>query len=263
MESANTQTPAPASPAARRRLLVTGAGRGIGAAVAVMAAQRGWDVAINYARDTAAAERTAEAVRAAGGDALLLRADVADDAQVVAMFRRLDAEAGPLRGLVHNAGVVDVACRVDAMTPERLQRMFAVNVLGSFACAREALRRMSTRHGGPGGSIVNLSSAAARLGSPGQYVDYAAAKAAIDTFTLGLAREVATEGVRVNAVRPGIIDTDIHASGGQPDRVAQMAPQVPMQRAGTAAEVAEAVLWLLSEASSYTTGSVVDVTGGR
>lgn len=248
-------------------LIVTGGSRGIGAACCLRAAQRGWNVVVNYTRDAAAAEQVAQAARAAGAQAQAVQADVADDAQVVALFAAADALRaqgwGPLQGLVNNAGVVDVACRVDAMTPARLQRMFAVNVLGSFACAREALRRMSTRHGGSGGAIVNLGSAAARLGAPGQYVDYAAAKAAIDTFTLGLAREVATEGVRVNAVRPGIIETEIHASGGQPDRVAQMAPQVPMQRAGSAAEVAEAVLWLLSPAASYTTGSVLDVTGGR
>jgi NAD(P)-dependent dehydrogenase (short-subunit alcohol dehydrogenase family) len=244
-------------------LLITGASRGIGAATALRAAQAGWDVAINYHGNTAAAQAVADAVRGTGRRALLIQADVADDAQVQAMFRTLDREWGALQGLVNNAGVVDVACRVEAMSAARLQRMFAVNVLGSFACAREALRRMSTRHGGAGGSIVNLSSAAARIGAAGQYVDYAAAKGAIDTFTLGLAREVAAEGVRVNAVRPGIIDTDIHASGGQPERAAQMAPLVPMQRAGTADEVAAAIVWLLSAGSSYTTGSVVDVTGGR
>jgi NAD(P)-dependent dehydrogenase (short-subunit alcohol dehydrogenase family) len=170
---------------------------------------------------------------------------------------------GRVTGLVNNAGIVDLPARVDEMSLQRLQRMWAINITGSFLCAREALRRMSTRHGGAGGSIVNLSSAAAKLGAPGQYVDYAASKGAIDTFTLGLAREVATEGVRVNAVRPGIIDTDIHASGGQPDRAARMAPLVPMQRAGSADEVAAAVVWLLSEQASYVTGTVVDVSGGR
>jgi NAD(P)-dependent dehydrogenase (short-subunit alcohol dehydrogenase family) len=193
----------------------------------------------------------------------VLQADVADEAQVLAMYQRLDHEWGALHGLVNNAGVVDVACRVDAMSAARIQRMFAINVFGTLWCAREAVKRMSTRYGGAGGAIVNLSSVAARLGAPGQYVDYAAAKAAIDTFTLGLAREVATEGVRVNAVRPGIIDTDIHASGGQPERARQMAPQVPMQRPGTAAEVANAVVWLLSEEAAYTTGAVLDVGGGR
>ena len=212
-------------------LLITGGGRGIGAAVARLAASQGWDVA--------------------------------DEDAVRAMFERVDAELGPLRALVNNAGVVDMAQRVDEMSLARWRRMFAINVQGTFLCTREALQRMSTRHGGAGGAIVNLSSAAARLGSPGQYVDYAAAKAAIDTFTLGVAREVATEGVRVNAVRPGIIDTEIHASGGQPDRAQRLAPQVPMQRAGTAEEVAQAVVWLLSEQASYVTGSLMDVTGGR
>ncbi len=244
-------------------LLVTGGSRGIGAATALLAAARGWDVAVNYTRDAAAAEAVADGVRAAGRRALVLQADVAVDTEVVAMFATLDREWGPLGGLVNNAGVVDVAARVDAMDAARLQRMFAVNVLGTMACAREAVRRMSTVHGGAGGVIVNLSSAAARLGSPGQYVDYAAAKGAVDVFTLGLAREVAAEGIRVNAVRPGIIDTEIHASGGQPGRVAQLAPQVPMRRAGSADEVAQAIVWLLSADSSYTTGSVLDVTGGR
>ncbi len=250
-----------------RTLLITGASRGIGAAVARQAAGAGWDIAVNYARDHAAAAAVAAAVRATGRQALLLQADVADEGEVLAMYAALDAHAAqggaPLGGLVNNAGVVDVAARVDQMTGARLQRMFAVNVFGSMWCAREAVLRLSTRHGGTGGAIVNLSSAAARLGAPGQYVDYAAAKGAIDTFTLGLAREVAAEGVRVNAVRPGIIDTDIHASGGQPQRALQLAPQVPMQRAGSADEVAAAVVWLLSAAAGYTTGAIVDVAGGR
>jgi NAD(P)-dependent dehydrogenase (short-subunit alcohol dehydrogenase family) len=248
-------------------LLITGGSRGIGAATARAAALQGWHVAVNYARDEAAAQAVVAEVQALGRQALALRADVADQAQVVALFATLDgvAAAGGARlaGLVNNAGVVDVAARVDEMAGTRIERMFAVNVFGSLWCAREALRRMSRRHGGMGGAIVNVSSAAARLGSPGQYVDYAAAKGAIDVFTLGLAREVAAEGVRVNAVRPGIIDTDIHASGGQPGRAQQLAPQVPMQRAGTADEVAQAIVWLLSDAASYVTGSVVDVAGGR
>ena len=252
----------------KRSVLITGGGRGIGAATASVAAGAGWDVAISFVRDDAAAQAVAQAVRAAGRRAWVQRADVADDTQVMALFAGLDAavaagQLAPLGGLVNNAGIVDVACRVDAMDAARVQRMFAVNVFGSFCCAREAVLRLSTRHGGRGGAIVNVSSVAARLGSPGQYVDYAAAKGAIDTFTLGLAREVAAEGIRVNAVRPGIIETDIHASGGQPERVVQLAPQLPMQRAGSAEEVAAAIVWLLSDAASYTTGAVLDVSGGR
>jgi NAD(P)-dependent dehydrogenase (short-subunit alcohol dehydrogenase family) len=246
-----------------RVLLVTGGSRGIGAAAARLAAAQGWDVAVNYTRDAAAAEAVAAEVRQAGRRALAVHANVADEAAVLSMFARVDAELGRLDGLVNNAGVVDVAQRLDEMSSARLQRMFAVNVLGSLLCAREAVRRMSTRHGGRGGVIVNLSSAAARLGAPAQYLDYAAAKGAIDTFTVGLAREVATESIRVNAVRPGIIETDIHASGGIPDRAKQMAPMVPMQRAGSADEVAQAIVWLLSDAASYTTGAVIDVSGGR
>ncbi len=244
-------------------VLVTGGSRGIGAATALQCARAGYDVAVNYARDAAAAEAVAGAVRALGRRAIAIGADVAQEADVLAMFAAVDGQLGPLSALVNNAGVVDVAARVDELSLQRLTRMFAINVIGSILCAREAVRRMSTLHGGRGGAIVNLSSVAARLGAPGQYVDYAAAKGAIDTFTLGLAREVATEGIRVNAVRPGIIETDIHASGGQPDRAAQMAPAVPMRRAGSADEVAAAILWLLSDAASYATGTIVDVTGGR
>jgi NAD(P)-dependent dehydrogenase (short-subunit alcohol dehydrogenase family) len=246
-----------------RLLLVTGGSRGIGAAVARQAAAAGWHVAINFTRDAAAAEAVAAAVRAAGRRAWTVQADVADEAQVEAMFARLDAQAPPLAGLVNNAGVVDRAQRLDEMDLARWQRMFGINVFGTMLCAREAVRRMSTRHGGRGGAIVNLSSVAARLGAPGQYVDYAASKGAIDTFTVGLARELATEGVRVNAVRPGIIDTAIHASGGQPGRARELSPTIPMQRPGSADEIASAIVWLLSEGASYTTGALLDVTGGR
>ena len=244
-------------------LLITGGSRGIGAATAVLAARRGWDVAINYTRDADAAERVAAQVRAVGRRALVIQADVAEEPEVLAMFAAVDREFGRLSGLVNNAGVVDMPARVDEMSLQRLQRMFAINLTGSFLCAREAVRRMSTKRGGAGGAIVNLSSAASKLGSPGQYVDYAASKAGVDLMTLGLAREVATEGIRVNAVRPGIIDTEIHANGGLPDRARQVAPQVPMQRAGSADEVAQAIVWLLSDEASYTTGAVLDVTGGR
>ena len=244
-------------------LLITGGSRGIGAATALLAASQGYAVAVNYTANSLAADEVVRQIRASGGTAIAVQADVAIDADVLAMFKKVDAKLGRLTALVNNAGVVDQTSRVDAMSTERLQRMFAINVFGSFMCAREAVKRMSTRYEGQGGSIVNVSSAAARLGAPGQYVDYAAAKGAIDTFTIGLAKEVALEGIRVNAVRPGIIDTEIHASGGLPDRARDLAPQVPMQRAGSSAEVAEAIVWLLSENSSYTTGTLLDVTGGR
>lgn len=256
--------------------LITGGSRGIGAATALLAAQKGYAVAVNYASNAAAAEAVVQQICALpGGRAIAVQADVAFEDQILAMFAQVDAQLGPLSALVNNAGVVDVASRVDGMSAARLKRMFDINVVGSILCAKEAVRRMSTARGavnfaangvsgyGLGGAIVNLSSAAARLGSPGQYVDYAAAKGAIDTFTVGLAKEVAAEGIRVNAVRPGIIDTDIHASGGQPERVQLIAPLVPMQRAGTAWEVAQAIVWLMSEDASYTTGAVIDVTGGR
>jgi NAD(P)-dependent dehydrogenase (short-subunit alcohol dehydrogenase family) len=244
-------------------LLITGGGRGIGAATALLAAKRGYAVAVNYASNSLAADEVVRAIRAGGGTAMAVQADVGDEAQVLAMFEKVDAKFGRLTALVNNAGVVDVQARVDEMSVPRLERMFRINVIGSFVCAREAVRRMSTRHGGEGGAIVNISSGAARLGSPGQYVDYAASKAAIDTFTIGLAKEVADEGIRVNAVRPGLIDTDIHASGGMPERAFDLAPSVPMKRTGTADEVAGAILWLLSAEASYTTMAILDVTGGR
>jgi NAD(P)-dependent dehydrogenase (short-subunit alcohol dehydrogenase family) len=244
-------------------ILITGGSRGIGAATALLAAQQGYAVAVNYTTHSLAADEVVRQIRASGGNAITVQADVGIEAQVMAMFEKIDAKLGRLTALVNNAGVVDVTARVDEMSVERLKRMFDINVLGSFVCAREAVKRMSTRHGGTGGVIVNVSSVAARLGGAGQYVDYAASKGAIDALTVGLAKEVATEGIRVNAVRPGIIETEIHASGGQPDRVRQMAPLVPMQRAGSALEVAQAILWLLSDESSYTTGTLLDVTGGR
>jgi NAD(P)-dependent dehydrogenase (short-subunit alcohol dehydrogenase family) len=243
--------------------LITGGSRGIGAATALLAAQHGFAVAVNYAANSLAADTVVRQIRAQGGSAIAVQADVAHEAQIIAMFEQVDVKLGPLTALVNNAGVVDVATRVDAMSAARLKRMFDINVLGSMLCAREAVRRMSTRHRGAGGSIVNLSSVAARLGGPGQYVDYAASKGAIDTFTVGLAKEVAAEGIRVNAVRPGIIDTDIHASGGEPDRAQRLAPVVPMQRPGSAMEVAQAIVWLMSDAASYCTGSLIDVAGGR
>lgn len=247
----------------KKVVLITGASRGIGAATALLAAKQGWAVAVNYVSNSLAADEVVRQIRAAGGTAMAIQADVTVEEDVIRMFQAVDAKLGRISGLVNNAGVVDMPSRVDGMSVERLTRMWTTNITSSFVCAREAVKRMSTKLGGEGGSIVNLSSAAAKLGSPGQYVDYAASKAAIDTFTIGLAKEVVMEGIRVNAVRPGIIDTDIHASGGLPDRAAQVAPMVPMQRAGTAHEVAEAIVWLLSESSSYSTGSFIDVTGGR
>jgi NAD(P)-dependent dehydrogenase (short-subunit alcohol dehydrogenase family) len=244
-------------------LLVTGGGRGIGAATARLAAQQGWTVAVNYTANSLAADEVVRQIRSGGGSAMAVQADVADEAQVLAMFERIDAKFGPIAGLVNNAGVVDVSARLDEMDMARWRRMFDINVMGTLLCAREAVRRMSTRHGGSGGAIVNVSSAASRLGSPGQYVDYAAAKGAVDAFTIGLAKEVADEGIRVNAVRPGLIETEIHASGGLPHRVNDLKHLVPMQRGGTADEVAQAIVWLLSDAASYTTMSLLDVSGGR
>ncbi len=244
-------------------LLVTGASRGIGAATALLAARHGWAVAVNYSQNSAAAEAVVKQIKAESGQAVSIQADVGDEAQIKHLFSQVDAQLGRLTGFVNNAGVLDVAVRVDELSWERLQRMMRINVIGALFCAREAILRMSTKHGGKGGSIVNLSSVAARMGAPGQYVDYAASKGAIDTFNAGLAKEVAAEGIRVNAVRPGIIDTDIHASGGIPDRAKTMAPMIPMLRPGSADEVAQSIVWLLSDAASYVTGANLDVTGGR
>ena len=244
-------------------VLITGASRGIGAVTARLAAAQGYAVGVNYRANRAAADAVVHDIEAAGGTAVALPGDVAVETDVTQMFEACDRALGTLTALVNNAGVVDVKARVDAMDSARLYRMFATNVFGSFLCAREAVRRMSTAHRGRGGVIVNVSSAASRLGSPGEYVDYAASKAAIDAFTIGLAKEVATEGIRVNAVRPGIVRTEIHASGGQPDRIERIKGLVPMLRAGEPVEIAHAILYLLSDEASYTTGALLDVAGGR
>jgi len=244
-------------------LVITGGGRGIGAATARLAAQSGYAVCIGYLRNEAAASAVVDEIRRAGREAIAVAADVSSEADVTRLFARVDDAFGPVTALVNNAGILEPQSRVERMDADRLTRVFATNVVGSFLCAREAVRRMSIRNGGAGGAIVNVSSAASRLGSPNEFVDYAASKGAIDTFTLGLAREVAAEGIRVNAVRPGVIYTDIHASGGEPDRVERVKSAVPMQRGGDAAEVARAILWLLSDEASYSTGALVDVSGGR
>jgi len=244
-----------------RVLLITGGGRGIGAATAQLAARRGYAVAVNYRRDEAAAAVVA-GIEKNGGRAVAIKADIAEESEVLRLFAELDRKLGTITALVNNAGIVERQTRLEGIDQSRLQRMFATNVLGSFLCAREAVKRMSTRNGGKGGAIVNLSSVAARTGSPGEYVDYAATKGAIDTFTLGLGREVAAEGIRVNAVRSGMTYTDIHADGGEPGRVDRLAHRLPIQRGAQPEEIAQSILWLLSEEASYLTASLVDVAGG-
>ncbi|MCQ4297538.1 SDR family oxidoreductase [Pseudomonas stutzeri] len=246
-----------------RVMLITGASRGIGAATARLAAHQGYALCLNYHQREDAANQVLEQVRAAGASAITIKADVADENQVLHMFAVIDREFGRLDVLVNNAGMLEQQMRLERMDAARWARVLGTNVIGSFLCAREAIKRMSTQHGGQGGSIINLSSIAARLGAPGEYIDYAAAKGAIDSMTLGLAKEIAGEGIRVNAVRPGVIHTDIHASGGEPDRIERVKASVPMGRGGQAEEIAEAILWLASEQASYTTGALLDVSGGR
>lgn len=244
-------------------LVVTGASRGIGAATARLAATQGYAVGVNYRHSSTAADAIVAEIQAGGSRALAVAGDVAEEGQVAHLFETVERSLGPITGLVNNAGVLEPQARVEDMDARRLQRILATNVTGAFLCAREAVRRMSRRHGGHGGAIVNVSSMAARLGAPNEYVDYAASKAAVDALTIGLAKEVAAEGIRVNAVRPGVIYTDIHASGGEPDRVERLKDAVPMKRGGQPEEVAQAILWLLSDDASYVTGSFVDVSGGR
>jgi NAD(P)-dependent dehydrogenase (short-subunit alcohol dehydrogenase family) len=244
-------------------VLVTGGSRGIGAATARLAAERGYAVCVNYRSNRAAADAVVADIESRGGTAIAVGADVSSEADVLRLFRTVDQRFGPLSALVNNAGILETQTRVDAIDAARIGRIFATNVTGAFLCAREAVKRMSTAHGGAGGAIVNVSSRAAQLGAPGEYVDYAASKAALDTLTIGLAQEVAAEGIRVNGIRAGIIDTGIHASGGEPRRVHRLGPQLPMKRGGHAIEVARAILWLLSDEASFSTGTFIDVSGGR
>ncbi len=244
-------------------LIITGASRGIGAATARIAGRSGYVVCVNYLKNKAAAKQIVEEINADGGRALAVGADISREEEVVKLFCAVDDKLGKISALVNNAGILETQMRIEDMNAARLNRVFLTNVIGSFLCAREAVKRMSTKNGGKGGAIVNVSSAAARLGSAGEYVDYAASKGAVDTFTRGLAQEVAEEGIRVNAVRPGVIDTDIHSSGGEPGRVERVKASIPMKRGGSAEEVAKAIMWLLSSESSYTTGSLLEVSGGR
>ena len=244
-------------------LIITGASRGIGAATARIAGRSGYVVCVNYLKNKAAAKQIVEEIKADGGRALAVGANISREGEVVKLFRTVDDKLGKISALVNNAGILEKQMRIEDMNAARLNRVFLTNITGSFLCAREAVKRMSTKNGGKGGAIVNVSSAAARLGSSGEYVDYAASKGAVDTFTRGLAQEVAGEGIRVNAVRPGVIDTDIHASGGEPGRVERVKASIPMKRGGSAEEVAKAIMWLLSSESSYTTGSLLEVSGGR
>jgi len=247
----------------KKIILITGGSRGIGAATARLAAQRGYAVCISYSRNSAAAAAVVDEIKQTGRSAIAVATDVSSEPDVIRLFKSVDDSLGRVTALVNNVGIVEQQTRVENMDAVRLNRVFAVNITGAFLCAREAIRRMSTKYGGNGGAIVNVSSVASRLGSPDEYVDYAASKAAIDTFTIGLAKEVATEGIRVNAVRPGVVYTDIHASGGEPNRVERVKEFVPMKRGGQPDEVARAILWLLSDEASYSTGSILDVSGGR
>ena len=244
-------------------LVITGGGRGIGAATARLAAKAGYAVCVNYLSDRAAAETVVQEIRADGGSAIAVAGDVSVEKDVLHLFEECDRSLGPLRALVNNAGIVATKARVDEIGAARLQRMMAVNVVGAFLCAREAIKRMSKKHGGPGGAIVNVSSGAARLGSPSEWVDYAASKGAIDTMTLGLSKELADDGIRVNCVRPGFVNTGIHAGAGEPNRIERLRDSIPMKRGGEPEEVARAILWLLSDQASYSTGAILDVTGGR
>ena len=244
-------------------LIITGASRGIGAATARIAGRSGYVVCVNYLKNKAAAKQIVEEIKADGGRALAVGADISREEEVVKLFCMVDDKLGKISALVNNAGILETQMRIEDMNEARLNRIFLTNITGSFLCAREAVKRMSTKNGGKGGAIVNVSSAAARLGSAGEYVDYAASKGAVDTFTRGLAQEVAEEGIRVNAVRPGVIDTDIHSSGGEPGRVERVKASIPMKRGGSAEEVGKAIMWLLSSESSYTTGSLLEVSGGR